>query len=151
MRALTKTLVTVTTAVGITVGSLATAGTAMAAPTEARQRVVSAEEAAPLAVNNLGLTRAEARKIQRVGADRWGYKGEIDGLLGTESWKALQRWLTHWGYPSDQIDGVVGPNTVKALQRYLARYYDYNGGIDGIAGSGTRAAFKRMANACPDC
>ncbi|CAL9547960.1 peptidoglycan-binding domain-containing protein [Streptomyces sp. enrichment culture] len=151
MRALTTTFVSLATAVGIAAGGLATAGTAMAAPTSIPQQAASAEAVAPLAVNNLGLSIAEAKRIQQYGDDRWGYTGPIDGLLGTESWKALQRWLkASWEY-NDSIDGIVGPNTVKALQRYLKDRFEYTGAIDGIAGSGTKAAFKRMANACPDC
>jgi len=48
------------------------------------------------------------------------YTGAIDGLLGTNSWKAYQRWLKE--------------------------YWGYTAAIDGIAGSGTKAAFKRLAN-----
>jgi peptidoglycan hydrolase-like protein with peptidoglycan-binding domain len=40
---------------------------------------------------------------------------------------------------------------VKALQRWLKAKWGYKGKIDGDPGSGTRAAFKRMANACPNC
>ncbi|MFE5819461.1 peptidoglycan-binding protein [Streptomyces sp. NPDC056479] len=144
----TRTLVSVSAIVGLAAGSLVTAGTSVAA-SDAKPAVGS--EISVLAVNNLGLTTEEAKKVQRVLKDNWGYTGEIDGLLGTNSWKAMQKWLTHWGYPGDQIDGIVGPNTVKALQKWLKARYGYTGEIDGIAGSGTKAAFKRMANACPNC
>ena len=40
---------------------------------------------------------------------------------------------------------------MKALQKWLKARYGYTGEIDGIAGSGTKAAFKRMANSCPNC
>ncbi|MGW7557010.1 peptidoglycan-binding domain-containing protein, partial [Streptomyces rimosus] len=73
-----------------------------------------------LAVNNLGLSVAEAKKVQR--------------------------WLkTYWGY-TGAIDGKVGSGTVKALQRLLKHSWGYTGQIDGEAGKGTKAAFRRFAN-----
>lgn len=141
MRTLTKTLVGVTTAVGIAVGGLATAGTATAAPAPAQQRAVSAE-VAPLAVVNLGLTRAQARNVQGWLAKHWEYDDAIDGYLGANSWKAFQRCMAeNWKY-EDKIDGIVGPNTIKALQRLLRANGYYEGKIDGVAGSGTKAAFE---------
>jgi lysozyme family protein len=144
----TRTLVSGTAVLGLAAGSLVTAGTSFAAQDV---KPAAHSEVSVLAVNNLGLTTEEAKKAQRVLTDRWGYTGEIDGLLGTNSWKAMQKWLVNWGYPSDDIDGIVGPNTVKALQKWLKARYGYTGAIDGIAGSGTKAAFKRMANSCPNC
>ncbi|MGW7291922.1 peptidoglycan-binding domain-containing protein [Streptomyces xiamenensis] len=142
---LTKTLVTFTALAAIAGGGLVTAGSAVAAPAE--NRAAATESVSPLTVNNLGLTVAEAKNIQK-GAAAWGYTGPIDGLLGTESWQSIQRFLANsWGY-DDAIDGIVGPNTIKALQRYLASRYGYTGAIDGIAGAGTTAAFKRMAARC---
>ncbi|MBB1246128.1 peptidoglycan-binding protein, partial [Streptomyces durbertensis] len=100
----------------------------------------------PQAVENLGLTVRQAKGIQRhlwqLGHD----PGTIDGQLGTNSWKAMQRSLRSYGY-SDAIDGIVGPNTIKALQRMLKQHWGYSGAIDGIAGSGTRAAFARCGTA----
>ncbi|GFH64089.1 hypothetical protein Srut_06030 [Streptomyces rutgersensis] len=145
MRALTRTLVSLTTAVGIAAGTLGVAGTAAAAP--AAQPAASAAAAvAPRAVNNLGLTSAEAKKVQRDIKAHWGYKGKIDGLLGTESWKGIQRPLKKYNGYKGKIDGIVGKQTVKALQRLLKARYGYTGAIDGIAGAGTKAAFKRLAN-----
>ncbi|MFF3375924.1 peptidoglycan-binding protein [Streptomyces sp. NPDC002680] len=147
---LARTAISLTAVLGLAAGTVAAAGTSFAASPPAATTAVSAQDVSVLAVNNLGLTSEEAKKIQRVAKDKWGYTGAIDGLLGTESWKAIQRWLLNWGYPGP-IDGIVGPNTIKALQKYLKEYYGYTGAIDGDAGSGTRAAFKRMANACPAC
>ncbi len=145
MRTLTKALVSVTTAVGIAAGGLATAGTALAAPPAVQQQAVAGEVGA-LAVNNLGLSLAQAKNVQRFLALHWDYNDEIDGYLGENSWKAFQRLLAeHWGY-TDKIDGIVGPNTIKALQRLLRANGDYSGAIDGIAGDGTRAGFKLWAN-----
>ncbi|MFI6205399.1 peptidoglycan-binding protein [Streptomyces sp. NPDC051041] len=145
MRALTRTLVSVTAAAGIAAGTLAGAGTAFADSPRAQQQAVRAE-AAPLAVNNLGLTTAEAKEVQRWLKAYWGYTGKIDGQLGTSSWKAFQRCLkTHWGY-TGKIDGLAGEGTIKALQRLLKNSWGYTGAIDGKAGSGTKKAFKRFAN-----
>lgn len=141
MRALTKALVGVTSAVGIAAGGLATAGTANAAATQTEQRTASTE-VAPLAVNNLGLSRAEARNVQRFLAKHWEYNGTIDGYLGTNSWKAFQRLLAkHHGY-KDGIDGIVDPNTIKAVQRLMQKNGYYTGPINGVANSGTKAALK---------
>ncbi|MFJ5261706.1 peptidoglycan-binding protein [Streptomyces sp. NPDC088387] len=146
MRALTKTFVSVTCAVGIAAGTLATAGTSAAAPAPAAQTSVSTQDAGVLAVNNLGLSTGQARNVQCWLNEYWGYPGPFDGLLGTNSWMAFQRQLrAHWDY-NDSIDGIVGPNTVRALQRLLKAAWGYTGAIDGDAGDGTRAAFKRFAN-----
>ncbi|MCZ4511621.1 peptidoglycan-binding domain-containing protein [Streptomyces sp. ActVer] len=143
---LTRALVSVTTVVGIAAGSLAAAGTSFAASEPATKPAAISEAVAPLAVNNLGLSTAQAKKVQGDLKAHWGYDGDIDGLLGTNSWKAMQRGLKeYWGY-DDAIDGIVGPNTVKALQRWLKSKFGYNGDIDGIAGPGTQAAFKRAAD-----
>jgi peptidoglycan hydrolase-like protein with peptidoglycan-binding domain len=142
MRAMTRTLVSVATAVG----SLAAAGTGFAAPTQDTKAVASAEAAAPLAVNNLGLDAEEAKNVQRWLQQHWGYGGAIDGQLGTNSWKAFQRYLAaHYGY-TGPIDGDVGTGTVEALQRGLQSGGYYSGPVDGVAGSGTKAAFKDFSN-----
>ncbi|GGL00178.1 peptidoglycan-binding domain-containing protein [Streptomyces flaveus] len=144
MRAMTRTLVSIAAVVGIAGGSLTAAGTSFAAPAQDTKAVASAGAVTPLAVNNLGLTTGEAKKLQVWLAN---YTGPIDGQLGTASWKAMQRMLQQWEY-GGEIDGVVGPETVKALQRLL-KYggWEYTGRIDGIAGDGTKAAFKRFASA----
>lgn len=59
-----------------------------------------------------------------------GYKGVIDGEMGTLSWKGVQRGLKHYDY-TGAIDGERGPLTNKALQR-MARANGYpNVKIDG--------------------
>ncbi len=143
-----RTFVTMTAICAVGAGSLVTAGTAVAAPS-GKQQAVASESVAPLAVVNLGLSTSQAQSVQRWLRDTWGYRGAIDGQLGTESWKALQRMLRGgWNY-NDAIDGIVGPNTVKAMQRWLKAGWGYTGAIDGIAGAGTQAAFKRFANYLP--
>ncbi|MFF1507933.1 peptidoglycan-binding protein [Streptomyces sp. NPDC058326] len=141
---MTRSIVSATAVVGLAIGTLAGAGTSFAASEPAAQPAVSAGAFGTLATNNLGLDSARAKQLQRWLDLHYDYKGNIDGLLGTESWKAMQRHLeAAWDY-NDAIDGIAGPNTIKALQRSL-RGYGYDGPIDGIAGPGTRAAFATFA------
>ncbi|WLW58229.1 peptidoglycan-binding domain-containing protein [Streptomyces sp. YU58] len=147
MRALTKVFVSVTAAVGIAAGGLATAGTAMAAPVSTQQQAASAD-VAPLAVVNLGLTTARAKHWQCYlrNVDAKYDPGTIDGQLGTNSWKAAQRLFRDLGYYNDSIDGIVGPNTIKGLQRFLNWIDQYTGDnynlvVDGQAGPATKDAF----------
>ncbi|CAM5743241.1 hypothetical protein SHIRM173S_09441 [Streptomyces hirsutus] len=115
MRAMTKALVSVTTAVGIAAGGLATAGTSFAAPTQDTKAVASAEAVAPLAVVNLGLNATQAKGVQRWLRAHWSYTDSIDGELGPNSWKAFQRMLkAHHGYTElgqrqDAVGLVVRP------------------------------------------
>jgi lysozyme family protein len=141
-----RSLASMIAVVGITAGTLVgvNAATGYAAGTTTAMDAGSAE-VGTLAVNNLGLTRALARDIQRWVCRPYGYDGDIDGYLGTKSWEALQLWLRNEDLYSGRIDGIVGEGTIKGLQRYLKEYHRYTGLIDGIAGEGTRAAFWRMA------
>lgn len=141
----TRTLVSLTAVAGIAAGSLAGASAGLAAPTPAAKPAASSQAVVPFAVNNLGLSTAQAKKVQ-AGLRGWGYTGDIDGLLGTDSWKAMQRFLKKYYDYNDDIDGIVGSNTVRALQRWLKSNWGYTGRIDGEAGSGTKDAFKRYAN-----
>ncbi|MFD5317564.1 peptidoglycan-binding protein [Streptomyces sp. NPDC127098] len=141
MKPYARKFVNLSVIAGIAVGCLGATGGAVAAP--AASPVVSSEAAAPLAVVNLSLSAEEARRVQLWLRD-WGYTGPIDGLLGTESWMALQRFLRSAHGYGGPIDGIVGPETVMALQRWM-RTWDYDGPIDGIAGPGTQAAFKLWA------
>uniref|UniRef100_A0AAU3GSU8 Peptidoglycan-binding protein n=1 Tax=Streptomyces sp. NBC_01401 TaxID=2903854 RepID=A0AAU3GSU8_9ACTN len=149
-KVLARTLVSLTAVVGIAAGSLAGASASFAAPTQSTTAAASVEVGV-LATNNLGLSEAQAKRVQSVLKAKWKYKDNIDGKLGTNSWMAMQRFLkASWQY-TDAIDGDPGPNTVKALQRYLQKYFDYTGAIDGDPGPKTQAAFRRAADACPAC
>ncbi|MFF6781172.1 peptidoglycan-binding domain-containing protein [Streptomyces sp. NPDC012510] len=142
---MTRSIVSATVVAGLAIGTLAGAGTSFAASAPKAQPAVSAGAVSILATNNLGLTSKQAKGIQRW-LKGWGYKGDIDGQLGTNSWKAMQTYLAKdWKY-EDAIDGIVGPNTIKALQRFLKEHSNYEGAIDGIAGPGTRAAWSNWAN-----
>ncbi|WP_406146632.1 peptidoglycan-binding protein [Streptomyces sp. NBC_01012] len=141
---LARTLVSLTAVVGIAAGSLAGASASFAAPAQS----TTAAEASVLATNNLGLSAAQAKRVQDA-LRRWGYTGEADGVLGTQSWIAMQHFLKkHHGY-TGAYDGDPGPKTIMALQRYLKKRYQYKDAIDGDAGKNTQAAFSRMANTCP--
>ncbi|MEE1806397.1 peptidoglycan-binding domain-containing protein [Streptomyces sp. BE133] len=143
-----RALASVTALLGITAGTLAASGTAVAATPERHQTVVSGP-ASITEVVNLGLSTSLAKRVQFYLSHYAGvYTGAIDGLLGTESWKAMQRVLRSYGY-TGAIDGIVGTGTIKALQQYLKSDGFYSGAIDGIAGSGTQAAFAAWANQLP--
>ncbi|MFJ8752714.1 hypothetical protein ACIREO_25765 [Streptomyces sp. NPDC102441] len=108
---------------------------------------------ASAAVVNLGLDKQGAQRVQRWILTMYGYNGKIDGVLGTNSWKAMQRFLKTWPdqprpYKGD-IDGIVGPETIMSLQANLKKFEGYKGAIDGIAGAGTKAAFRRKAYSNP--
>ncbi|WP_399887126.1 peptidoglycan-binding domain-containing protein [Streptomyces sp. BBFR51] len=147
MRALTRALVSVTTAAGIAVGGLAAASTATAAPEPAQQRTASAGAVSVLAVNNLGLSTGPAREWQRH-LLKYGYNpGKLDGLLGTQSWKAAQDYLNHMGFRAGTVDGIVGPDTIRALQRFL-NHEGFHLVVDGVAGAQTKAAFRHYNCGC---
>jgi peptidoglycan hydrolase-like protein with peptidoglycan-binding domain len=143
-RVMTKTLLIATAVLGLTAGGVGGVGFAATAQSATVSSTASGTEVAPLAVVNLGLSVTQAKKVQCFLERHWEYDGLRDGLLGTESWQAMQRYLVRWGYEG-RIDGVVGTGTVMALQRVLQRAWDYEGLIDGIPGDGTKAAFKRFA------
>ncbi|MGA5197365.1 peptidoglycan-binding protein [Streptomyces exfoliatus] len=141
---MTRSIVSATAVVGLAIGTLAGAGTSFAASEPAARPAVSAEAFGTLATNNLGLSETQAKHLQRWLALHYGYTGAIDGLLGTNSWKAMQTHLRNWD-SNLSIDGIPGPRTIRALQLSL-RGYGYSGPIDGIAGPDTRAAFARYVN-----
>ncbi|PAZ12023.1 hypothetical protein CLM62_32210 [Streptomyces sp. SA15] len=145
MRAITRTLIGVTTAVGIAAGSLAAAGTAFAAPAQDTRAVASAEAVAPLEENNLGLDAEQAKNWQCWVRDRGYNPGEIDGRLGTQSWKAAQQMLNDKGHNAGNVDGDVGPNTISALQRYL-NTFGYGLAVDGVDSEPFREAFRDFNN-----
>jgi lysozyme family protein len=125
---------------GITAGSLAGASAGFAASQPAAMPAASNQRVSILAVNNLGLTTTQARHWQcyvlLVGYD----PGTIDGQLGTKSWKAAQKMFADAEWYKGPIDGIVGSETIKALQRFLNNVR-YHLTVDGIAGPETKAAF----------
>ncbi|MFD6280476.1 peptidoglycan-binding protein [Streptomyces sp. NPDC060209] len=86
-------------------------------------------EVGTLAVVNLGLSTAQAKKWQ-CDLRYWNFNpGTIDGQLVTNSWEAAQRLFNYYGDTALAVDGVVGPNTI----------------ITGIAGRKTKDAFAAFA------
>lgn len=73
-------------------------------------------------------------RLQEGPAAHFGYTGTIDGAMGVNSWKGVQRFLAaYYGY-GGPIDGAPGTNTYKALQRWAADRGGYRGPIDGDLG-----------------
>jgi peptidoglycan hydrolase-like protein with peptidoglycan-binding domain len=138
-------LVSAATVAALAVGSLAGASPGVAAThATAGSPAASVRTISPFAVNNLGLSTTQAKHWQ-CWLNGWGFSpGTIDGLLGTRSWMAAQKFL-NWtrSYVNRPliVDGVLGPETIKALQNWL-------GGIDvdGVVGPQTRAAFADFNN-----
>ncbi|MFE6625475.1 peptidoglycan-binding protein [Streptomyces sp. NPDC008086] len=145
--ALTRTVVSLTAVLGLAAGTVAAAGTGFAAAQPAAKPAVSAQDVSVLAVNNLGLNTARAKNWQCWLRDRGYNPGTIDGQLGSNSWKAAQRFLNARGHDAGTVDGVVGPDTIRALQRYLNLFGDifgYHLDVDGVAGPETRSAFWKF-------
>ncbi|GGX91928.1 peptidoglycan-binding domain-containing protein [Streptomyces fructofermentans] len=138
-----RTLVGIAATAVIAAGSTAGASAALAAPRPAAAPASGTGGASVLVVNNLGLSTTQAKHWQ-CWLDGWGFDpGTIDGQLGTNSWKAAQRFFNYYGeYVGGRlvVDGVVGTGTIKALQNWLGV------GIDGVAGPQTRAEFARFNN-----
>ncbi|MFJ8388855.1 peptidoglycan-binding protein [Streptomyces sp. NPDC094438] len=138
--ALTRALVSATAIVGITAGTLAGASASFAASQPTAKPLVSTQDVAILAVNNLGLNTTQAKNWQCWLRDAGYDPGAIDGQLGTNSWMAAQRMFNDLNLGAGTVDGIVGANTIKALQRYL-NSYGYGLAVDGSAGPKTKAAF----------
>ena len=43
----------------------------------------------------------------------------VDGILGKNTWKAMQTVLRKEGYYTGKIDGIAGKLTVSGLQKYI--------------------------------
>jgi hypothetical protein len=155
-----RTRILVTGAAAASLAALAIAGPAQAAtaaPSRTAGSTVSVQQAralAPTEIVNLGVTVREGQAIQCFVAARYGYTGEVNGQLDTDSWKAIQRELTvftpHVGTPgvySGPIDGIVDSETITALQQMLTAITGYRGPIDGIVNPDLEAAFARYGDA----
>ena len=70
-----------------------------------------------------------------------GYTGAIDGYMGPNSWRGLQRFLNVMGLGAGSEDGEPGPATYAAMQR-LAQFNDcYQGDVDGEMGPNSWRCF----------
>ncbi len=57
-------------------------------------------------------TTSENKAIQQKLKNLGYYKGKIDGIIGTQSLKAIKKFQKDYGL---KVDGIVGKNTAKAL------------------------------------
>lgn len=79
-------------------------------------------------------------QVQAGPAATKGYRGDVDGVMGPNSWAGLQRYLQeNHGYPGP-IDGIPGTNTYKAMQRWAA-IFGYGGAVDGVMGPNSWRGF----------
>ncbi|WP_434389938.1 GH25 family lysozyme [Melittangium boletus] len=82
----------------------------------------------------------EGKILQRV-AQRGGYTGPVDGVMGTNSWKGVQTVLKNKGFYTGTVDGAPGDLTWKGVQR-LAQLGGYTGPVDGFPGQYTYAGLN---------
>lgn len=91
------------------------------------------------------LTVEDWKKFQEILKRNYGYEGTIDGIPGTQTYKALQNSVKAYGY-AGAIDGVPGTQTYKAVQKRLVARADYEGRIDGQWGAQTIMALRNAIN-----
>ncbi|MEW2389140.1 peptidoglycan-binding protein [Streptomyces venezuelae] len=156
-RTATRALLGLGIAAGLAAGSLAGATAATATTAQPPKPTATAHppkpaapststSATPLSQSNLGLTPAEAKKVQIWLAAHWQYTGPINGALGTSSWAAFQRCLkAEWNY-TGPINGVLDMATLRSLHKMLRTDWGLTEPFDGTVGPKFRAAFKRFAN-----
>lgn len=89
----------------------------------------------------------EGKILQRV-AQRGGYTGPVDGVMGTLSWKGVQTVISNQGFYSGPIDGAPGENTWKGVQK-LAQLGGYTGPVDGFPGQYTYAGLNTWLSQSP--
>jgi GH25 family lysozyme M1 (1,4-beta-N-acetylmuramidase)/lysozyme family protein len=92
------------------------------------------------------LTADDQRVLQTL-AQRGGYTGPVDGVMGVNSWKGVQTAVRGFGY-TGPIDGVPGTNTYLAIQT-LARDGGYTGPVDGVLGPNTIRGVAAWLSAHP--
>lgn len=93
-----------------------------------------------------GLTSTAVLATQRGLARLGRYSGDVDGIAGPMTVRALQQWLKDNGHLAGSyvVDGVPGPLYGKALQR-VAQAHGYAGPLDGVPGPATSAALVEWA------
>lgn len=76
--------------------------------------------------------------VQGIMARPGGYTGAIDGVMGTNSWEGVQRYLNSNIGAGLTVDGVAGTNTNKAIQRWI-NTFDWVTPVvvDGVRGPAT--------------
>lgn len=81
----------------------------------------------------------------QVFASLYNYTGPVDGALGTNSWKGVQRGLSAMGY-SVSVTGTPDVSTYAAMQSVAAQY-GYTGPVDGVMGPNSYRGFSKFLNA----
>lgn len=94
-----------------------------------------------------GLSKRAVLAIQKGLARLGRYRGDQDGIAGSQTVSALQQWLKDNGHlPADYVvDGIPGIRYGQALQR-LARPFGYLGPEDGRPGAYTSVALFLWAS-----
>jgi len=80
----------------------------------------------------------------QVFAALYNYTGPVDGIMGPNSWKGVQRGLIANGY-SVSVTGTPDSATYSAMQSVGAQY-GYTGPVDGIMGPNSYRGFARFLN-----
>ncbi len=96
------------------------------------------------ATSSTGTPDTNYYKRQQVFASYYGYTGDIDGVLGPNSWAGTQKGLRNYGYTGD-CDGVPGPNTYAAMQK-MASFWGYTGAQDGVLGPNSYKGIAKYFN-----
>lgn len=93
-----------------------------------------------------GLTSQAQLAAQQALARLGRYSGDQDGIFGSMSVSAMQRYLIDYGFlpKTYVVDGVPGPNYGRAVQS-LAKQHGYAGPIDGAPGANTSAGIVAWA------
>ena len=74
----------------------------------------------------------------------YNYTGPVDGMMGSYSWKGVQRGLAAMGYHVLE-SGIPDSDTYVAMQSISAQY-GYVGPIDGVMGPNSYRYFSRFLN-----
>ncbi|WP_415858959.1 peptidoglycan-binding domain-containing protein [Agromyces laixinhei] len=66
--------------------------------------------------------------------------------MGVNSWKGFQSWLRIYGY-GGPVDGIPGTNTYRAIQEYARQTGFYSGPVDGVMGPNSWWGLTRSLHA----
>jgi len=146
MRTSKKASITAVAALGISL-----LGGMVAVPAQAAESSTSAVTAGCVVIQP-GLDQAQASgqatcgfwyAVQAYEAFDFGYTGPLNGVMGPNSWKGVQRYLNALGSgPAVAVDGVPGPNTYRAIQRMInSREGSPKVTVDGVFGPRTISAW----------
>ncbi|WP_159054254.1 hypothetical protein [Streptomyces sp. AS58] len=147
MRHLARTVLGITLATVIAVGTAATAHSAerQAEPRAAAAGPCSPGVVVPSTTEYDGIPGPNFWKLVQCLGAQGGYTGPIDGVLGYNSWMGVQKRLDSLlFYTPPTYTGSGDVETWKGLQRYAGHYGTYEGPVDGYPGVNT---YKGLAYA----